>query len=139
MANDVLDRHHKKNGRPRLPDPASLELLRHTVETMDPKQRNGEGPVSGQQSTTVKRQSHGAKATQLAFYPARWKSFLEDAKGECRAQHAVENPFPNLVEDLTSSITETLSTLLFSWNQAGKQLELGKLAHVLERIYLIAH
>ena len=75
----------------------------------------------------TKRPTDGQKPTQLAFYPARWKSFLEDAKGECRAQHAIENPFPNLVEDLTGSITESLTTVLVKWNRDGKQFESGEL------------
>jgi hypothetical protein len=128
IADDVLDRHHKKNGRPRHPDPASLELLRHAVETKEDLTRsNSRGPVNERQLTRAKRPTDGQKATQLAFYPARWKSFLEDAKGECRAQHAIENPFPNLVEDLTGSITESLTTVLVMWNRDGKQFESGEL------------
>ncbi|KAG1883385.1 hypothetical protein F4604DRAFT_1920586 [Suillus subluteus] len=85
---DVLRRHHKRNGQPHLPDPETLELL-HQVEKLD-----------------------GPRPTQLAWYGPRWKCFLEDAKGECRAQHALENPFPALVADLPSS--------------DGKQFEAGE-------------
>ncbi|KAG2738820.1 hypothetical protein P692DRAFT_20882270 [Suillus brevipes Sb2] len=83
---DILRRHHKKNGQPRLPDPETLELL-HQVEsdTDQPTQRS---------KPKRSRKLDGPKPTQLAWYGPRWKCFLEDAKGECRAQHALENPFP---------------------------------------------
>jgi len=66
------------------------------------------------------------KTTHLAFYPARWKNLLEDAKRECWVQHAIENPFPNLVEGLKGLITEALSTAFSMWEQAGKEVESGK-------------
>lgn len=125
IADDVLDRHHKKNGRPRHPDPASLELLRHAVETKeDLTPSNSRGLVNERQLTRAKRPADGRKPTQFAFYPARWKNFLEDAKGECRAQHAMENP---LVEDLTGSITESLTTVRVMWNRDGTQFEPSEL------------
>ncbi|KAG1897423.1 uncharacterized protein F5891DRAFT_1191866 [Suillus fuscotomentosus] len=112
---NVLKRHHKKNGQPRLPDPEALKLL-HQVESDD-----------NQQSKTKrsKKPSDGPKPTQLAWYGPRWKSFLEDAKGECRAQHALENPFLALVADLPSSICEVLVSVLVAWDQDGKQFEAG--------------
>ncbi|KAG1842821.1 hypothetical protein C8R48DRAFT_780933 [Suillus tomentosus] len=120
VADDVLGQHHKTNGRPRLPDPASLELLRHVARKKDPT--NDEDPDDKQQPAKGR---HGPKPTQLSFYPARWKNFLEDAKGACRAQHALENPFPALVKDSPGSIAEALLAVLVQWDEAGKQFEPG--------------
>ncbi|KAG2047205.1 hypothetical protein BDR06DRAFT_1014073 [Suillus hirtellus] len=120
VADDVLGQHHKTNGRPRLPDPASLELLRHVARKKDPT--NDEDPDDKQQPAKGR---HGLKPTQLSFYPARWKNFLEDTKGVCHAQHALENPFPALVKDSPGSIAEALLAVLVQWDEAGKQFEPG--------------
>ncbi|KAG1883164.1 hypothetical protein F4604DRAFT_1921071 [Suillus subluteus] len=61
----------------------------------------------------------------LAWYGPCWKSFLEDAKGECRMEHALENPFPTLVNDLPASVTEVLVAVLVTWDQDGKKFEAG--------------
>ncbi|KAG1899743.1 uncharacterized protein F5891DRAFT_1189553 [Suillus fuscotomentosus] len=101
---DVLKCHHKKNGRPRLPDPETLKLLHQVKSNEDqPTQR--------------------PKPTQLAWYGPQWKCFLEDAKGECCVQHALENPFPALVADLPLSVSEVLVSVLVTWDQDGKQFE----------------
>lgn len=50
----------------------------------------------------------GPKPTHLGFYPPRWKSFLREAKEECRAQHAIDKPFPSLADDSTKSLTNPL-------------------------------
>ncbi|KAG1776677.1 hypothetical protein EV702DRAFT_1046004 [Suillus placidus] len=55
----------------------------------------------------------------------RWKTFLEDAKAECHAQHALENPFPTLVKNLPGTITEVLMEVLVMWDTNGKQFEAG--------------
>ncbi|KAG1786189.1 uncharacterized protein HD556DRAFT_1313638 [Suillus plorans] len=54
------------------------------------------------------------------------KSFLEDAKAECCAQHALENLFPTLVKNLPGTITEVLVAVLVMWDTNGKQFEAGK-------------
>ncbi|KAG2754115.1 hypothetical protein P692DRAFT_20721346, partial [Suillus brevipes Sb2] len=59
----------------------------------------------------------------LGWYGPRWRSFLEDAKGGCCAQQALENPFPKLVDDLPVSITESLSASLIQWLKNGGQVE----------------
>ncbi|KAG1836836.1 hypothetical protein DFJ58DRAFT_749681 [Suillus subalutaceus] len=38
-AEDVLKRHHKKNGQPRLPDPETLQLLNQVAESVDQSRR----------------------------------------------------------------------------------------------------
>ncbi|KAG1747996.1 uncharacterized protein EDB91DRAFT_1245448 [Suillus paluster] len=89
--------------------------------TKDPK--NDKGPVNTQQPAKAKCSPDGPKPTQLVFYPARWKSFLEDAKEECRTQHALENPFPAQVKDSPGSVSEALLAVLYQWDIAGKQFE----------------
>ncbi|KAG2127096.1 hypothetical protein DEU56DRAFT_958832 [Suillus clintonianus] len=120
---DVLQLHHKKNGRPRLPDPQFLELLHH-AETKKPNHKS-----SNTQAKTALAKSdepgEGPKATQLGWYGPRWKSFLEDTKGECRVQHAIENPFPKLVKDLTGSVNEVLMASLVEWLESGQHVEEG--------------
>ncbi|KAG2131046.1 hypothetical protein DEU56DRAFT_757673 [Suillus clintonianus] len=112
-AEDVLRRHHDKNGQPRLPDPDTLELLHQVTEsdklTQCSRIRRSDEPKDG------------PKPTQLAWYGPRWKTFLEDAKGECRTEHALENPFPTLVQDLPV----VLVVVLVAWDQDGKQFEAG--------------
>lgn len=65
----------------------------------------------------------GPRPTHLAFYPPRWKSFLREAKEECRARHAIGKPFPSFTNDLTDSLTKALLAVQISWDQAGKELE----------------
>ncbi|KAG1902257.1 uncharacterized protein F5891DRAFT_978955 [Suillus fuscotomentosus] len=112
---DVLQRHHKKNGKPRLPDPESLELL-NQVSECDVQ------PLKNKKSRSSRG---GPTPDQLSWYGPRWKSFLEDAKVECRAQHALENPFPTLVKNLPGTITEVLIAVLVVWDTNGKQFEAG--------------
>ncbi|KAG1823932.1 uncharacterized protein BJ212DRAFT_1296450 [Suillus subaureus] len=74
-------------------------------------------------SSVKSKEVGGPSATQLGWYGPHWKSFLEDAKGECCAQQALENPFLKLVEDLPISITESLSASLIKWLKNGGQIE----------------
>ncbi|KAG2079491.1 uncharacterized protein F5147DRAFT_819305 [Suillus discolor] len=112
---NVLQCHHKKNGKPRLPDPESLKLLNQVSE------------CDVQPSKIKKSRSSrgGPTPNQLSWYGPRWKSFLEDTKVECRAQHALENPFPTLVKNLPGTITEVLIAVLVVWDMNGKQFEAG--------------
>ncbi|KAG0694393.1 hypothetical protein DFH29DRAFT_880743 [Suillus ampliporus] len=103
---DVLKVHHERNGHPRLPDPALLELL-CTAEIDAPNSKAK------------------PKASQLGWYSLRWKNCLEDAKGECRTQQALEKPFPSLVVDLPVSITESLSASLVQWLKTGHEVDTG--------------
>ena len=118
---DVLQLHHKKNGHPRLPDPAVLDLLcRNEIRPSSSKSGSGAGKVQSKESR------EGPKSTQLGWYPPCWKSFLEDTKGECRTQHAIENPFPNLVNDISCSVVEVLTSSVVEWLEAGKPIEGGR-------------
>ncbi|KAG1769566.1 hypothetical protein EDD22DRAFT_948822, partial [Suillus occidentalis] len=112
---DVLQRHHEKNRKPRLPDPDSLKLLNQETESSVQPSRAKRSKASGS----------GPTPDQLSWYGPRWKRFLEDAKAECRLQHALENPFPALVKNLPGSITEVLITTLVVWDRNGEQFEAG--------------
>ncbi|KAG1797808.1 uncharacterized protein HD556DRAFT_1440769 [Suillus plorans] len=114
---DILKCHHKKNGQPRLADPETLKLL-------DPIESDDEQPTRQSKAKRSKKLDR-PKPTQPAWYGPQWKCFLEDAKGECRVQHALENPFPALVSDLPSSVCEVLVSVLVAWDQDGKQFEAG--------------
>ncbi|KAG0698611.1 hypothetical protein DFH29DRAFT_1002706 [Suillus ampliporus] len=100
--NNVLKRYHNKNGQPRLPDP------------------------EGQPRTKKSKGSDGRpRPDQLAWYGPRWKSFLEEAKGECRGQHALENPFPPLVKGMPGTISKVLLSVLVAWDKNSRQFEAG--------------
>ncbi|KAG2112661.1 uncharacterized protein F5147DRAFT_650814 [Suillus discolor] len=114
---DALKRHHNKNGQPRLPDPNTLELLHQVTESDKPTQNS--------RIKRSKEPNDGPKPTQLTWYGPHWTSFLEDAKGECRTEHALQNPFPTLIKDLPASVTEVLVAVLVAWDQEGKQFKAG--------------
>ncbi|KAG1875908.1 hypothetical protein C8R48DRAFT_768762 [Suillus tomentosus] len=116
---DVLKLHHEKNGHPQMPDSELLDLLRVAETTTT----NSKVNLQVAKASVKSKEVEGPNATQLGWYGPRWKSFLENAKGECRAQQALENPFPKLVEDLPISITESLSASLVSWLKNGGQIE----------------
>ncbi|KAG1846146.1 hypothetical protein C8R48DRAFT_779640 [Suillus tomentosus] len=124
--NDILQHHHKKNGRPRLPDPAILDLIcRQETQAINAKSRNSDVKAKKVKSAKSKQPTEGPKPTQLGWYPPGWKTFLEEAKAECRAQHAIENAFPDSVKDLPLSVTEALMTSLVEWLEAGNEVEAG--------------
>lgn len=113
---DILEQHQKKNGRCQLPDPGHLEILCQESE------------INVQHEAPQSRSE--VKPTQLGWYKSGWKSFLEEAKGECRAVHALDNPFPNLIKDLPRSITGVLTSLKTKWEKTGKQVESGTSSYV---------
>ncbi|KAG1850334.1 hypothetical protein F4604DRAFT_1934531 [Suillus subluteus] len=125
--NDVLKLHHERNSHPRLPDPTLLELLHAAeIDISNSKAKRKWKWKSKQKSKVVDgSDDEGPKATQLGWYSPRWKSFLEDAKVECRTQQALENPFLSLVHDLLVSITESLSASLVQWLKNGQQVDAG--------------
>jgi hypothetical protein len=123
---DVLQSHHKKNGRPRLPDPEMLDLIRRQeTQATNTKSRNSGVKAQKVKSAKSKEPTKGPRPTQLGWYPPRWKSFLEEAKSECRVQHAIENAFPDAVKDLPLSVTEALTSSLVEWLEAGNEVEAG--------------
>ncbi|KAG1799691.1 uncharacterized protein HD556DRAFT_1439350 [Suillus plorans] len=117
LPDDVLKRHQDKNGQPRLPDPESLQLLNQVAELANAGSQSRSKRSKGSES--------GPRPDQLAWYGPRWKSFLEEVKGECRAQHALENPFPPLVKGMPGTISEVLVSVLVAWDKSGRQFEAG--------------
>ncbi|KAI6142015.1 hypothetical protein BKA82DRAFT_4361475 [Pisolithus tinctorius] len=112
---DVLERHHRTNGRPSVPDRDLLTLAHNSVNEVSQRTR---APRNSK-----KAKDEGPLPSQLRFYKAVWKDCLEDAKRECRAAHALSNPFPSKSHDLNLSITEALVTVIVEWNQRGVQFE----------------
>ncbi|KAG0692725.1 hypothetical protein DFH29DRAFT_882122 [Suillus ampliporus] len=51
------------------------------------------------------------------------RSSSEDMKGECRVEHAIENPFPTFVDGLSGSVHEVLTASLVQWLECGQQVE----------------
>ncbi|KAG2091186.1 uncharacterized protein F5147DRAFT_657970 [Suillus discolor] len=98
IPDDVLQLHHKRNGHPRLPDPAVLNLLCQ-AETKPPNSKPSD--------TNIKAR----------------KRFLEETKGECHVQHTIENLFPTFVDGLSGTIPEILTALLVQWLESGQQVE----------------
>ncbi|KAG2361273.1 hypothetical protein BDR07DRAFT_1377330 [Suillus spraguei] len=76
-------------------------------------------------SAKSKEPTEGPKPTQLSWYPPWWKTFLDDAKAECHAQHAIKNAFPDSVKDLPLLVTKALTTSLVEWLEAGNEVEAG--------------
>jgi hypothetical protein len=77
--NNVLNLHHERNGRPRLPDPALLDLLRAAeIDTSNSKvkwKRKHKWKSKSKQKSRVvdgsESDSEGPKATQLGWYSSR--------------------------------------------------------------------
>ncbi|KAG0693457.1 hypothetical protein DFH29DRAFT_1007278 [Suillus ampliporus] len=118
---DVLDRHHNKNGCPRLPDPASLELLHDVAERKDPKSSSGKVVVKESQSAKFKGSLGGVKAVLKGGLDPRG---LASARALC--------PLPD----------EALVSVLILWDQASKLFEPGQpfvflrhVSHVIPDIY----
>ncbi|KAG1895578.1 uncharacterized protein F5891DRAFT_1194100 [Suillus fuscotomentosus] len=121
IPDDVLQLHHKRNGHPRLPDPAVLDLL-HQAETKPPDSKPSDTNIKARK-VSANITGEGPKATQLGWYGPRWKRFLEETKGECRVQHAIENLFPTFIDGLSGTIPEILTASLVQWLESGQQVE----------------
>ena len=53
------------------------------------------------------------------------KDCLEEAKVECRAVHALTNPWPKLKID-SDSLADSLTTVVMEWTQRGVRVEPGE-------------
>jgi len=112
---DVLDCHQQRNGRPRPPNPAVLASLHD--QSMDPDTNDG-NPLcechAPRKSRRVRNQP--ALPNQIAHYPPMWKDCLEEAKIECRAVHALSNPWPKIKIN-ADSLGDSLTTVVVQWTQ----------------------
>ncbi|KAG2156555.1 uncharacterized protein EDB93DRAFT_1247258 [Suillus bovinus] len=115
---NILKHHHDKNSQPRLPNPEFLQLLNEVMKSVDQAQGRPHTKKS-------KGSDSGLRPDQLAWYGPCWKIFLEEAKGECRGQHALENPFPPLVKGMPGTISKVLLSVLVMWDKNSRQLEAG--------------
>ncbi|KAG2149236.1 hypothetical protein DEU56DRAFT_908935 [Suillus clintonianus] len=115
---NILNLHHQKNGRPQMPNPELLDLLR-CAET---NTSNAKVNTQAVKVAAKSKASEGPNATQLGWYGPHWKSFLEDAKVECCVQQALDNPFLKL-EDLLYTVTKSLSASLVQWLKNSGQVE----------------
>ncbi|KAI6008822.1 hypothetical protein F5J12DRAFT_782254 [Pisolithus orientalis] len=113
---DILECHHHTNGHP-VPNHDLLTLAHDSVNKIFQCAR---APHNSK-----KAKDEDPLPSQLRFYKAVWKDCLKDAKQECRAAHALSNPFPSKSHDLNLSITEALVTVIVEWNQHGVQFEDG--------------
>ncbi|KAI6004881.1 hypothetical protein EDD15DRAFT_2359797 [Pisolithus albus] len=114
---DVLDRHQQTNGQPRAPDPAVLTALQDPPMTLvDDRCR----------APRHSRRPHDQPAppNHIGHYGPVWKDCLEAAKIECRAVHALSNPWPRLRMDV-DSLTDGLTTVVMQWTQRGVRFEPG--------------
>ncbi|KAG1851283.1 hypothetical protein DFJ58DRAFT_842178, partial [Suillus subalutaceus] len=77
----VLDDHHARNRRPRIPDPDKLEHLRRHATTQDLAEPSEEEEVvvPRKRMRTVK-----STAQNIRFYPPSWRDVLEAAKKKSR-------------------------------------------------------
>ncbi|KAG2139772.1 hypothetical protein DEU56DRAFT_912036 [Suillus clintonianus] len=101
-----------------MPNPKLLDLLQCAETNTSTAKVNMQAVKVAAKS----KASEGPNATQLGWYGPCWKGFLEDAKVECRAQQALDNPFLKL-EDLLYTVTKSLSVSLVQWLKNGSQVE----------------
>ncbi|KAI6006705.1 hypothetical protein F5J12DRAFT_782940 [Pisolithus orientalis] len=111
---NVLECHHCTNSCP-VPDRDLLTLAHDSVNKVS---QHARAPHNSK-----KAKDEGPLPSQLRFYKAVWKDCLKDAKQECRAAHALSNPFPSKSHNLNLSITEVLVTVIVEWNQCSVQFE----------------
>ena len=60
---------------------------------------------------------------QLGHYSPIWKDCLEAAKEECRASHALTNPWLKMQVDLGNSIMDSLTMVVMDWNRHSVHFE----------------
>ncbi|KAG1905172.1 uncharacterized protein F5891DRAFT_1183887 [Suillus fuscotomentosus] len=113
IPDDVLQLHHKRNGHPRLPDPAILNLLRQ-AETKPPDSKPSDMNIKARKVLRL----HSWDGMVLIE-----KRFLEETKGECRVQCAIEHLFPTFIDGLLGTIPEILTASLVQWLESGQQVE----------------
>ncbi|KIM51929.1 hypothetical protein SCLCIDRAFT_33064 [Scleroderma citrinum Foug A] len=129
---DVLKHHQQKNGRPCAPDPAMLTALHNQSTAMAEKDDNSDEDPLRKCCTCHQDRDQPVPPTQIGHYGPVWKDCLEEAKIECRAVHALSNPWPKFKMD-NISLTDSLTTVVMEWNQRGVCFEPGK--HLLRSPY----
>ncbi|KAI5995117.1 hypothetical protein EDD15DRAFT_2366042 [Pisolithus albus] len=117
---DVLDHHQQKNGHPRAPDPAMLTLYREQSMALVDGDASNPTPLHEQRAPRHSRRARDLPVppNHIGHYGPVWKDCLEEAKIECRAVHALSNPWPKLKMDV-DTLTESLTTVVMQWTQRG--------------------
>ena len=129
---DVLERHQQKNGRPRAPNPTTFTAL-HGQSMVMAENNDGSGDDPPRERRARRRgRDQPVPPTQIGHYGPVWKDCLEEAKIECRAVHALSNPWPKLKIDAVS-LTDSLTTVVMEWDQRGVRVEPGN--HLLRSLY----
>lgn len=126
---DVLERHHSRNRRPRPPSPARLLGLQSQGE--QPRQDPAAGDVAESEDDAPRHKRHSktprqdscTDPTQLGFYPAKWKDFLEECKVETRTYAAVRDPWPRSKLAINGFISDAIDMVLQKWRREEQTIE----------------
>ncbi|KAH7902891.1 hypothetical protein BJ138DRAFT_1200163, partial [Hygrophoropsis aurantiaca] len=131
---DLMEEHYRKNRRHKAPDPDYLDQVRRgsstrgvAVEEEDEDEDEEEevGPSRRGRYSKNARADIEPNATQLNFYPSRWKDFLEDCKTEFRTYAATDDPFPKRAQAINGIIADILKLMVVTWQRDGKRVEKG--------------
>jgi hypothetical protein len=104
---DVLEAHHRRNRKPRPPNPARLNSIRQATQPTADERLARDAEIHESDSDTAadipraRRHSktpyggNPALPTQLHFYPSQWRDVLEQAKWKFRIWLSMHCPFPD--------------------------------------------
>lgn len=144
-AEDVLEKHHAKNRRPRPPNPDQLNRIRNASvrkeeeESDDGNDSETIGPQRAGRYSKTPRSEIEAKPTQLNFYPGNWRDLLEFAKRIFRRWLACENGFPTRRLKLPPEAGECVAEALAEHRDKGGVVEPGKymLCNILQALIAV--
>ena len=109
-----------------------LTALHDQSRAMAEKDDDSDEDPPCERGTRRRDRDQPAPPTQIGHYGPIWKDCLEEAKIECRAVHALSNPWPKFKMD-NISLTDSLTTVVMEWNQRGVRFKPGK--HLLRSPY----
>ncbi|KAG1835971.1 hypothetical protein DFJ58DRAFT_735297 [Suillus subalutaceus] len=112
--NDVLNLHHKRNGHPRLPHPALLELL--CAAEIDTSNSKAKQKWKHKQKSKIETEVKGVHTGRVSSRMRRWSVIP--------SRHWITLSL-SLIHDLPVSITELLLASLVQWLKNGQQVDAG--------------
>jgi hypothetical protein len=131
---DVLAEHHKRNRKPRPPNPATLNEMRKATQfrsdvTKDDEMQESESDTAVDAIRTKRHSKtpYGGKEalpTQLQFYPSQWRDVLEQAKWKFRLWLSTECPFPDRLKHI-SEAEDCIDEALAEHKEDGGRVEPG--------------